>query len=190
MSRSSRQRISGQIHRQSSEQSQPDLIHVESLSLTPRDSPLNSEAFLQVKAVLSKVQHLTLPAAIRSAHHEFCAVLQVTADSTLDPPSTIFQAGLVTVPDDYGVHVTAEGLSIQTLQPPAPDAAQAAAGRTRRARAALAARTQQLHGPLPMPPRKQLPRPASPSSEQLTGSCFACHLMPRMSMHQTCTFVA
>lgn len=79
----------------------------------------------------------------------------------------------MTVPDDYGVHVTAEGLSIQTLQPPAPDAAQAAAGRMRRAKAALAARTRQLHGPLPMPPRKQLQRPASPASEQLTGSCLA-----------------
>lgn len=96
----------------------------------------------------------------------------------------------MTVPADYSVHVTAEGLTIQTLRPPAPDAAQAAAGRIRRAKAALAARTRQLHGPLPMPPRKQLPRPASPASEQLTGSCFAAHLMPDMRMHQSCTFVA
>ena len=98
------------------------------------------------------------------------------------------------LPHDYSVHVTAEGLSIQTLQPPAPDAAQAAAGRIRRARAALAARTRQLHGPLPMAPRKQLQRPASPAPEQLTGSCFACQhfcLMSQhfeMNMHYLCTW--
>ncbi len=58
---------------------------------------------------------------------------------------------------------------MQTLQPPAPDAAQAVAGRLRRARAALAARTQQMHGPLPMLPRKLLPRPKSPAPERLDG---------------------
>lgn len=79
------------------------------------------------------------------------------------------------VPNKCGVHVTEEGLSIQTLQPPAPAAAEAVSGRMRRARAALAAQARRLHGPLPMPPRKQLPRPASPAPEQLTGSQFACH---------------
>lgn len=88
---------------------------------------------------------------------------------------------LMLLPHDYSVHITAQGLSIQTLRPPAPDAAQAAAGRIRRARAALAARTRQLHGPLPMAPRKQLQRPASPAPEQLTGTCFlliTSHLIP------------
>lgn len=78
MSRSSRQRRSGsgQIYRRSSEQSQPDLIHVEPLGLTPTDSPLNSEAFLQVKAVLSDVlTTLKLPIAIKSTYHEAYAVV-------------------------------------------------------------------------------------------------------------------
>lgn len=79
------------------------------------------------------------------------------------------------VPLDYGMHVTEEGLSIQTLQPPAPDAAEVVAGTLRRARAALAAQTRRMHGPLPMPPRKQLQRPASPPPEQLTGSWLTCH---------------
>lgn len=105
--------------------------------------------------------------------------LQITADSTPEPSGRTLQAEAepVKLPDTYGTLVTEEGLSIQTLQPPAPDAAQVAAGQIRRARAALAARTRQIHGPLPMPPRKQLQRPASAAPEQLTGGCSADMLL-------------
>lgn len=176
MARTSRQSSSSRVNRRSSEQYQLDLMHVEPFVSTPVDSPANSEAMLQVNALLSGVLQRNTDSDIYPLPSQLviklCAVLQVTADSTPEPSGRILQAEaeLVSVPNDYGVHVTAEGLSIQTLQPPAPDAAQAAAGRIRRARAALAARTRQMHGPLPMPPRKQLQRPASPAPEQLTGN--------------------
>lgn len=92
---------------------------------------------------------------------------QQTADSTPEP--SFRQEPVLAQQDRYARHITQEGISVQTLQPPAPDAAQAVAGRLRRARAALAARTRQMHGPLPMLPRKLLPRPASPAPATLEG---------------------
>ena len=99
----------------------------------------------------------------------------MTADSTPEPSGRNVQEETDTVSqtDVYEKRVTEEGLSIQTLRPPVPEADHVAAGHVRRARAALAARTRQIHGPLPMPPRKQLPRPASPIPVQLTGACLA-----------------
>ena len=113
-------------------------------------------------------KHMSL---VPCLHHRACMFLQITADSTPEPSGRTLQAEAepVRLPDVYGTRVTEEGLSIQTLQPPIPDAAQVAAGQIRRARAALAARSRQIHGPLPMPPRKQLQRPASAAPEQLTG---------------------
>ncbi|DBA94771.1 TPA: Leucine-rich repeat serine/threonine-protein kinase 2 [Trebouxia sp. C0004] len=92
---------------------------------------------------------------------------QQTADSTPEP--SFRQGPIATQPDPYARHITQEGVSVQTLQPPVPDAAQTVAGRLRRARAALEARTRQMHGPLPMLPRKLLPRPASPAPATLEG---------------------
>lgn len=78
--------------------------------------------------------------------------------------------------DRYTPYITEEGVTVQTLVPPTQDAAEAVAGRLRRARAAVAARTRQMHGPLPMPPRRIPPRPHSPPSEMLSGMC--CTLLP------------
>jgi len=69
-----------------------------------------------------------------------------------------------------------------------PDAAQAVAGRLRRARAALAARTRQMHGPLPMLPRKLLPRPASPAPATLEGQTLLAAKEVHYISHQTAVF--
>lgn len=75
----------------------------------------------------------------------------------------------------YTPYVTEEGVTVQTLLPPLPDAAEAVAGRLQRARAAVAARTRQVHGPLPMPPRKIPPRPLTAASQQLAGTHHTSH---------------
>lgn len=79
MSRTSRQRQSGspRIFQRSSEQPQTDLIKVDSFRLTPVDSPTDSEAILQVDALLLRhlSEHSTLPIAIKTTHYQVCAGL-------------------------------------------------------------------------------------------------------------------
>lgn len=94
-----------------------------------------------------------------------CALYQGTAGSM----QWSAPAAVTPQRDRYTPYMTEEGVTVQTLVPPMQDAAEAVAGRLRRARAAVAARTRQMHGPLPMPPRKIPPRPRSPSSKTLSG---------------------
>ncbi|KAL0041361.1 hypothetical protein WJX79_000738 [Trebouxia sp. C0005] len=138
----------------SSENSQPEWsMHIESHGVTSVDSE-----------ILPQQTADSLPEA--SFRQEALAAQQ-TADSTPEP--SFRQEPVPAQQDPYARHITQEGVSVQTLQPPVPDAAQAVAGRLRRARAALAARTRQIHGPLPMLPRKLLPRPASAAPATLEG---------------------
>ena len=111
---------------------------------------------------------------------------QQTGDSTPEP--SFSQEPISAQQDPYARRITQEGVSVQTLQPPVPDAAQAVAGRLRRARAALAARTRQMHGPLPMLPRKLLPRPASPSPATLEGQTLLAAKEMHYISHQTAVF--
>ncbi|KAA6429261.1 MAG: hypothetical protein FRX49_00657 [Trebouxia sp. A1-2] len=128
-------------------------MHIESHGVTSVDSE-----------ILPQQTADSLPEA--SFRQEALAAQQ-TADSTPEP--SFRQEPVPAQQDPYARHITQEGVSVQTLQPPVPDAAQAVAGRLRRARAALAARTRQIHGPLPMLPRKLLPRPASAAPATLEG---------------------
>ena len=94
--------------------------------------------------------------------------VQTASDSSTEPSAR--QETAAVQPDPYVKRVTEGGLTVQTLMPPGPDPAQAVAGRMRRARAALAARTRQMHGPLPMLPRKVPPRPITAGPESASDS--------------------
>ena len=185
-----RHRVVQQLYHPQAEHVQPELsMVIDSHGFTPVDSELNQQVTQACKPlrpssivslhrahIVSSSCETDLPWKYQGQTVMLCAEMQPTAYSVPEP--LFRQEATPVLQDPYARHVTEEGLSVQTLQPPAPDAAQAVAGRIRRARAALAARTHQMHGPLPMPPRKLLPRPDSPAPEQLPGnscaSCLAC----------------
>lgn len=125
-------------------------------------------------------------AAVHPAETALFYFVQQTAESTPEP--SYRQEDPPAKQDPYARRVTQEGLTIQTLPPPVPDAAQVVAGRVRRARAALVAHTRQMHGPLPMLPRKQLPRPDSPVPVRLEGEqllvTLSCSTLPLMQPYR------
>ena len=129
-----------------------------------------------LKQTSSSVQIIQTASTALAHQQSAIATVQSTADSTpeisarQEAASTASAAAVQ--PDLYAKRVTEDGVTVQTLVPPMPNAAQAVAGRMRRARAALAARTRQMHGPLPMLPRKVPPRPQTAAPEPLSGAAY------------------